>query len=69
MKTKVICVSTGGVPYLTLHKIYDGFIFYPLKEDSTIQVVDDRNRVTTYKSKRFMKLDEFRENKLKELGI
>jgi hypothetical protein len=75
MKTKVICVSTGGVPYLTLHKIYDGFIsripvlHSSLKEDSTIQVVDDRNRVTTYKRERFMELDEFRENKLKELGI
>ena len=69
MKTKVICVSTGRVPELTLHKIYDGFIFYPLKEDSTIQVVNDKNKVTTYKSERFMILSEYRELKLKELGI
>jgi hypothetical protein len=69
MKTKVICVNSDGVPYLTLHKIYDGFIFYPLKEDNTIQVVDDRNLITTYNCKRFMLLDEFRESKIKELGI
>ena len=76
MKTKVICVSTGRVPELTLHKIYDGFIFHPLKEDcgfydstSTIQVVNDKNKVTTYKSERFMTLDEYRELKLNELGI
>ena len=69
MKTKVICVSTGGVPELTLHKIYDGFIFQPSNPTTTIQVVYDKNKVTTYKGKRFMKLDEFRENKLKELGI
>jgi hypothetical protein len=69
MKTKVICVSTGRVPELTLHKIYDGFIFHPLKEDSTIQVVNDKNKVTTYKCERFMTLDEYRELKLNELGI
>ena len=72
MKTKVICVSTGRVPELTLHKIYDGFIFQPRDTSltpTTIQVVNDKNKVTTYKGKRFMKLDEFRENKLKELGI
>ena len=69
MKTKVICVSTGRVPELTLHKIYDGFIFHPLKEDSTIQVVNDKNKVTTYKFERFMTLDEYRELKLNELGI
>jgi|688.fasta_scaffold1200700_2 hypothetical protein len=69
MKTKVICVSTGRVPELTLHKIYDGFIFHPLKEDSTIQVVNDKNKVTTYKCERFMTLDEWRELKLNELGI
>jgi hypothetical protein len=67
MKTKVICVSTGGVPELTLHKIYDGFIFQ--QSGTTIQVVNDKNKVTTYKSKRFMVLSEYRELKLKELGI
>ena len=69
MKTKVICVSTGGVPELTLHKIYDAFIFQPSHPNNTIQVVNDKNKVTTYKSERFMTLDEYRENKLKELGI
>jgi hypothetical protein len=67
MKTKVICISTGRVPELTLHKIYDGFIFQP--SGTTIQVVNDKNKVTTYKSKRFMILDEYRELKLNELGI
>ena len=45
MKTKVICVSTGGVPELTLHKIYDGFLFQPSHPTSTIQVVNDKNKV------------------------
>ena len=67
MKTKVICVSTGRVPSLTLHKIYDGVIFQP--HATTIQVVNDKNKVTTYKSERFMRLSEYRQNKLKELGI
>ena len=72
MKTKVICVSTGRVPELTLHKIYDGFIFQPRDTSltpTTIQVVNDKNKVTTYKSERFMTLDEYRELKLNELGI
>ena len=72
MKTKVICVSTGRVPELTLHKIYDGFIFQPRDTSltpTTIQVVNDKNKVTTYKSERFMRLSEYRQNKLKELGI
>jgi hypothetical protein len=72
MKTKVICISTGRVPELTLHKIYDGFIFQPRDPSlglTTIQVVNDKNKVTTYKSERFMTLDEYRELKLSELGI
>ena len=72
MKTKVICVSTGRVPELTLHKIYDGFIFQPRDTSlalTTIQVVNDKNKVTTYKSERFMTLSEYRELKLNELGI
>jgi hypothetical protein len=72
MKTKVICVSTGRVPELTLHKIYDGFIFQPRDTSltpTTIQVVNDKNKVTTYKCERFMRLSEYRQNKLKELGI
>ena len=69
MKTKVICVSTGRVPELTLHKIYDGFIFQPRETPTTIQVVNDKNKVTTYKGERFMRLSEYRQNKLKELGI
>ena len=72
MKTKVICISTGRVPELTLHKIYDGFIFQPRDTSltpTTIQVVNDKNKVTTYKSERFMRLSEYRQNKLKELGI
>jgi hypothetical protein len=72
MKTKVICISTGRVPELTLHKIYDGFIFQPRDTSlgpTTIQVVNDKNKVTTYKSERFMTLDEYRELKLSELGI
>ena len=83
MKTKVICISTDwtggtvlGVPELTLHKIYDGFIFQPHATNAfgiyrflSIQVVNDKNKVTTYKCERFMTLDEYRELKLNELGI
>jgi hypothetical protein len=69
MKDKFICVDTDRVPGLTLHKIYDGFDTYPTSEYITIQVVDDTRRVKTYKRKRFMRLSEFRQNKLKELGI
>ena len=49
------------------HKIYDAFIF--TQPATTIQVVDDSGYVKTYKGERFMVLDEFRERKLKELGI
>jgi hypothetical protein len=81
MKTKVICIHTGPlvpgaprVPSLTLHKIYDGFIYEPPATHNThlldtIQVVDDSGYVKTYKGERFMRLDEFRNNKLKQLGI
>ena len=64
MNDKVICIHTGRVPSLTLHKIYDGFIFA-----TTIRVVDDSGYVKTYKGERFMRLSEYRQNKLKELGI
>jgi len=67
MNDKVICIHTGRVPSLTLHKIYDGFIFpFPA---TNIRVVDDSGYVKTYKGERFMKLSEYRQNKLKELGI
>jgi hypothetical protein len=80
MKEKLICVNnkvTNGlitrlgqsVPNLTLHKIYDGFISYPYRNLNTIKVVDDSGRLTTYKGDRFMKLSEYRQTKLNELGI
>ncbi len=69
MKEQLICVDTGRVPHLTLHKIYDGFIFYSTWKNSTIRVVDDTGRVKTYKGERFMRLSEYRQTKLKELGI
>jgi hypothetical protein len=75
MKTKVICV-TDGVFELTLHKIYDGFIFQPRNSSLTptnqllpIQVVNDKNKLTTYRFEIFMTLSEYRELKLNELGI
>lgn len=67
MNDKVICIHTGRVPSLTLHKIYDGFIF-PLPA-TTIRVVDDSGYVKTYKGERFMRLSDYRQKKLKELGI
>ncbi len=69
MKEQLICVDTGRVPHLTLHKIYDGFVFLPLGKNSTIKVVDDTGYVKTYKAERFMRLSEYRQTKLKELGI
>ena len=63
--TKVICVHTGRVPVLTLHKIYDGVIY----DNGYVQITDDSGESKLYKGERFMRLDEFRENKLKELGI
>jgi hypothetical protein len=69
MKEQLICVDTGRVPHLTLHKIYDGFVFHPLGENSTIKVVDDSGYVKTYKAERFMRLSRYRQTKLKELGI
>jgi len=65
--TKVICVSKGNVPSLTLHKIYIGFIFP--SPATTIQVVDDSGYVKTYKGERFMELSEYRQKKLKSLGL
>ena len=65
--TKVICVSKGNVPSLTLHKIYIGFIFPP--PANTIQVVDDSGYVKTYKGERFMELSEYRQKQLKSLGL
>jgi len=71
MKEKLICVNTGRDPHLTLHKIYDGFIFHPIivGADYFISVVDDSGYVKTYKSERFMRLSEYRQTKLKELEI
>ena len=65
--TKVICVSKGNVPTLTLHKIYIGFILPP--PATTIQVVDDSGYVKTYKGERFMELSEYRQKQLKSLGL
>lgn len=66
MKNKVVCIHIGRVKSLTLHKIYDGFTS-PM--GSTIKVVDDNGYTKSYKCERFMILSEFRQNKLKELGI
>lgn len=76
MKEKLICVNTKvnyglitSVPNLTLHKIYDGFLSYPYRNFKTVKVVDDSGRITTYKGDRFMKLSDYRQTKLNELGI
>ena len=76
MKEKLICLNTKvnyglitSVPNLTLHKIYDGFISYPYRNFNSIKVVDDSGRLTTYKGDRFMKLSDYRQTKLNELGI
>ena len=62
LRTKVICVDTGGVPALTLYKVYDGMIW-----ENYIRIIDDYNESRAYKSKRFQLLTEFRADKLKEL--
>ncbi len=62
LRNKVICVDTGGVPALTLHKVYDGMLW-----DNYIRIIDDYNESRAYKSKRFQLLTEFRADKLKEL--
>jgi len=76
MKEKLICLNTKvnyglitSVPNLTLHKIYDGFISYPYRNFNSIKVVDDSGRLNTYKGDRFMKLSDYRQTKLNELGI
>ena len=61
---KIICVSKGRVPSITLNKIYDGFIF-----GTYIRIIDDNGYPRTYKKDRFMNLSQFREDKLKEIGI
>jgi hypothetical protein len=66
MKNKFVCIHIGRVKSLTLNKIYDGFTS-PM--GSTIKVVDDNGYTKSYKGERFMRLSEFRQNKLKELGI
>ena len=65
MNDKVICIHTGRVPSLTLHKIYDGFIY----NSGYVRITDDNGKSKAYKGERFMKLSEYRQKKLKELGI
>ena len=65
MNDKVICVHTGRVPSLTLHKIYNGHIYH----NGYVRITDDSGESKAYKGERFMRLSDFRQNKLKELGI
>lgn len=71
MDDRVICVDTGGVPTLTLGKVYDARIYNYRGEDvhPYIGVFDDVGENRNFKRKRFMLLSEWRLSKLKEVGI
>jgi len=58
----VICIDTGRVPELTLYKKYKAVLFV-----NTIQVINDDNRVVTYKRKRFITLEDWREKQLQKI--
>jgi hypothetical protein len=72
---RVICVDTGGVPTLTLYKIYDARIYDPYTDiqysntPPNIGVIDDAGEFRNFKRKRFMLLSEWRLNKLESIGI
>jgi hypothetical protein len=59
-----ICIDTGRVPELTLYKKYKAVLFV-----DTTQVINDNNRVVTYKRERFITLEDWREKQLKNVGI
>lgn len=64
---RVICISTGGVPTLTLNKVYDAKIYYA--DSPYWGVIDDVGDFRNFKNKRFTLLSEYRLNKLDTIGI
>lgn len=75
---KIVCVNNGSLQEfqkkqnLTLGKIYDTRDkLYPISDNvqTTLEVKNDKGEIVLYKSMRFVTLDEWREMKLKSLGI
>lgn len=64
---RVMCVSTGGVPTLTLNKVYDAKIYYA--DSPYWGVTDDIGDFRNFKKKRFILLSEYRIDKLKQVGL
>jgi len=66
---RVICVNKGGVPTLTLNKVYDAKIYDDNIRMLFVGLFNDKGEYRNFKMERFMLLSEWRSNKLKELGI
>lgn len=64
---KVICVNTGGVPTLTLLKVYEAKVYYT--DSPYIGIKDDIGDFRNFKRERFNLLSEYRSNKLNTIGI
>ena len=63
---KFICIDDRRDWRLTLHKIYDGVLF---TSSGSVMIIANDGWEKTYSKKALIRLSDFRQEKLKELGI
>lgn len=63
---KVVCIDAYTFTGLTYGKVYDSFFNY---NERFITIIDNNNDERSYLRSSFITLEEFREKKLKELGL
>ena len=69
---KVVCIDAYSFTGLTYGKVYDVTIYsiYPNPNpERFITIIDNNNHKRTFLRGSFITLDEFREKKLKEIGL
>lgn len=67
---KVVCIDAYTFTGLTYGKVYDvTFNYENVYNDRFITIIDNNNIKKSYLKGSFITLEEFREKKLKELGL
>ena len=67
---KVVCIDAYTFTGLTYGKVYDAIFNYEnVYNERFITIIDNNNIKKSYLKGSFITLEEFREKKLKELGL
>ena len=66
---KVVCIDAYTFTGLTYGKVYDEVKLEDIYPLGFINIIDNNNDERSYLRSSFIKLEEFREKKLKEIGL